>query len=269
MLTTPKSIVEAWKYRELVKNLVIRDLKVRYKSSFLGFIWSLLNPLLMMLVFTAVFGVMMPGSAVGSFPARYFPVFLLCAILPWNWLSSAVMGSIQSIVGNAHLIKKVYFPREILPTAVVISNMVNFLLALIVLFLMLLAFGVKLTMVALLLPVVIVIQMVFLLGVAFLLSALNVFYRDTEVIMEVLLLAWFFLTPIFYDIKVLSPRYERLMYIINPMAAIISSYRVVLLGEGSLPAFDFMARTFVTALVVLLIGYTFFLRKARLFGEEL
>jgi len=254
---------EVIKYRELVRNLVIRDLKVRYKSSVLGFVWSLLNPLLMMAVFTLVFTVMMPNNRV-----EHFPVFILCAILPWNWFSAAVMGSIGSIVGNGNLIKKVYFPRELLPASVVLSNSVNFLLALIVLFAMILVFGVQLSPTALLLPVIILIQLILLLGVAFFFSAINVFFRDTEVIMEVVILAWFFLTPIFYDIGELFPLYERWLYIVNPMASLISSYRLILLS-GSMPDLFFLLRTLATSLIILVVGYLFFVRQAPRFGEEL
>ncbi len=260
MLTKLRELLQ---YRELVRNLVVRDLKVRYKSSFLGFLWSLLNPLLMMTVFTLVFTVMMPNNNIDK-----FPVFILAALLPWNWCTFSINGSIGAIVSNANLIKKVYFPREILPISVVLSNMVNFLFALIVLFAMLFVFRVELTPMIALLPVIIVIQAIFLLGAALFLSALNVFFRDTEVIMEVAILAWFFLTPVFYDIHGLFPRYERLLYILNPMASLISSYRLVLLG-GAPPDPYFLLRTFVTALAVFVIGYAFFLRQSRKFGEEL
>jgi len=252
---------ELVRYRELVRNLVARDLKARYKSSVLGFLWCLVNPLLMMGVFTVVFTVLMPKDI------PKYPVFILCALLPWNFFSSAVINSIGSITDNAHLIKKVYFPREVLPLSTVLSNLVNFLLALIVLFAVLFAFRVRLTIWALLLPAIILIQVVFTLGLSLILSALNVFYRDTGIIMETVMLAWFFLTPIFYRMEDLVPRYARLMYWINPMASIISSYRVILY-HGAPPAFDFLVRTFVTALAFLVGGYLFFGRYSRVFGEE-
>ncbi|HIP96606.1 MAG TPA: ABC transporter permease, partial [Anaerolineae bacterium] len=251
---------ELVRYRELVRNLVARDLKARYKSSVLGFLWCLVNPLLMMGVFTVVFTVLMPKDI------PKYPVFILCALLPWNFFSSAVINSIGSITDNAHLIKKVYFPREVLPLSTVLSNLVNFLLALIVLFAVLFAFRVRLTIWALLLPAIILIQVVFTLGLSLILSALNVFYRDTGIIMETVMLAWFFLTPIFYRMEDLVPRYARLMYWINPMASIISSYRVILY-HGAPPAFDFLVRTFVTALAFLVGGYLFFSRYSRVFGE--
>ncbi len=264
-------------YRELIRNLVIRDLKVRYKKSVLGFLWSLANPLLMMLVFTVVFTIMIPNNTI-----QKFPIFVLCALLPWNWFSTSIMGSIQSIVSNANLVKKVYFPREVLPLSAVLSNMVNFLLALVVLFGMILVFQIPITMWAALLPVVIFTQFLFTLGLGFILSTLNVFYRDTGVIMDVFLLAWFFLTPIFYPIDILPTQrvvlglnldIHRLVRWVNPMASLIDTYRLILYGtpDGAppgQPAFDFLLRTLVTALVVLAIGYLVFVRYSRVFGEE-
>lgn len=270
MFTRIRELIE---YRDLVRNLVGRDLKVRYKNSFLGFFWSLLNPLAMMVVFTVVFTIMLPNSGL-----ERFPVFVLCALLPWNLFSSSVMTSIHSIVGNAHLIKKVYFPREVLPLSTVLANLVNFLLALIVLFAMMFALRTPLTRWALLLPVIIFIQLIFTLGLAFFLSTVNVFYRDTPMIMDVAMLAWFFLTPVFYPITILPHYYrtpfgfsldiQRLAYILNPMASLIASYRVILY-HGAPPALDFLFRTLVTALAFLVGGYLVFLRYSRVFAEEL
>jgi lipopolysaccharide transport system permease protein len=263
---------ELVQYRDLIRNLVVRDLRVRYKNSVLGFAWSLLNPLGMMIIFTVVFTIMLPYSEVEK-----FPVFVLCALLPWNWFSASVIGSTGTIVGNAALVKKVYFPREVLPISVVLSNLVNFLLALIVLFAMIVIFRVRLTGWALLLPVVIFVQMIFTMGVALFLSTLNVFYRDTQVIMEVVMLAWFFVTPVFYPVSILPQTYtllgitldvQRLVYILNPMASIIATYRVILYA-GAPPALDFLARTTVTSAAVLACGYLFFARYAKRFAEEL
>jgi ABC-type polysaccharide/polyol phosphate export permease len=248
-------------YRELVRNLVIRDLKARYKNSVLGFLWSLLNPLLMMGVFTVVFKVLMPNDIPN------YPLFVLLGILPWNWCTSSVMGGITSIVGNAHLIKKVAFPRELLPISVAISNMVNFLLALIPLGAVVLAFGVPLTPLLVLLPVVILLQLVFLAGLALLLSCLQVYFRDTGHIFDVLILAWFFLSPVFYRVEDLTEQWARLMYILNPMASFISLYRLIVL-YGSPPDTLFLLRLATQVTLVFAIGYLFFLRHSHSFAEE-
>ncbi|MFQ5814239.1 MAG: ABC transporter permease [Anaerolineae bacterium] len=254
-------ILELVKYRELVRNLVIRDIKLRYRNSVLGFVWCLGNPLLMMAVFTVVFTILMPTDI------PKYPVFILCALLPWNYFNTAIMGSIDSIVGNAHLIKKVYFPREVLPLSIVLANLVNFLLALIALFAMLFAFRVQLTPWVLYLPLIIFIQTIFTLGLALIFATLNVFYRDTKIIMEVGMLAWFFLTPVFYRIEDLVPQYARLMYWVNPMASFTSWYRIVLYHGISMEP-GFMFRTFVTAVIALVVGYLVFTRYSHVFGEE-
>lgn len=272
-----RKLRELFRYRELVENLIVRDLKVRYKHSVLGFVWSLLNPLLLMVVFTVVFTVMLPNYTIPK-----FPVFVLCALLPWTFFNTAVMGALNSIVHNGHLIKKVYFPREILPLSTVLANFVNFLLSLPVLFLLILIFRLPLTIWLIYLPIIMLVQVAFTLGVAFVLATLNVFYRDTGVIMEVVMQAWFFLTPIFYPVDLLpewkvlwgiSLPVRRLTYILNPMASIIASYRSVLYGftNGSppaAPAFDFFSRTIVTSLICLVIGYAVFTRYSHRFGEE-
>jgi ABC-type polysaccharide/polyol phosphate export permease len=263
-------------YRELLRNLVVRDLKVRYRNSFFGFLWALGNPLLMMAVFTIVFTVLWPQDV------PKFPVFILAGLLPWNFFSSSLMGSITSITGNAHLIKKVWFPREILPASLVLSNLINFCLALAALFVVVILFGVPLTIWLLLLPVIIAVQTLFIMGVAFLFSAINVFYRDTEVIMDVVVMALFFTTPVFYPIERLPQSFaafgidlpvQRLMYILNPMASLIASYRTILYGSSvggppGPPGLDFLFRTTATSVAFFLVGYLFFAHRSRRFGEE-
>lgn len=266
---------ELWAYRDLIVNLVMRDLKVRYKNSALGILWSLLNPLLMMIVFTFVFKVLAGSSKLPAYPA-----FILSGVLAWNLFSTSVLGATNSIVGNAHLINKVYFPRAVLPISVVFSNLVNFVLALPVYFVLAALLGLTPTQWILLLPIVVLVQLAFTLGVSFGLAAGNVFYRDTAIVMEVVLLAWFFLTPIFYpisevgrggfqfgDIVLSSYDVQRWMRILNPMASIIATYRDILYW-GAKPGWDFFFRTAVTAAVFLIAGYLIFLRFSPAFGEE-
>ena len=264
-------IREVIRYRALISNLVQRELKARYKNSVLGFFWSLLNPLGMMLVFTFVFTVMLPNNQIAN-----FPMFFLCGFLPWQFFNGGVMSSMNSVIGNSSLVKKVYFPREVLPISTVLANLVNFLLALVVLFGMLFVTRTHLSPYIWLLPVVIATETCFVLGIAFFLSTLNVFYRDTMMIMDVVMQAWFFLTPVFYPIAILPSSVQmlglsldvhRLMYILNPMASLIATYRD-LLYWGYRTNIDFFLRTVVTSLVVLVAGYWFFLRYRHRFGEE-
>jgi ABC-type polysaccharide/polyol phosphate export permease len=275
-MSLAEHVRELWQYRDLLYNLVVRDVKVRYKNSALGILWSLLNPLLMMLVFTFVFKVLAGSSRLYAYPA-----FILIGILAWNLFSGSVIGATNSIVGNAPLVKKVYFPRVVLPTSIVLSNLVNFLLALPVYFVLAFVLGLRPTVWIAFLPAVIVVQILFTLGVAYILATVNVFYRDTRIVMEVVILAWFFLTPIFYPISEVgrgglqvgglsleSYDLQRWLRIFNPMASIIASYRDVLYW-GNRPGLDFFFRTAVTAIAFLIFGYFVFHRFSSVFGEEI
>jgi lipopolysaccharide transport system permease protein len=261
-LPSGKRLLDVFSYRSLILNLVVKDLKVRYKNSVLGFLWSLLNPLLMMVVFTFVFTRLL-GSGIPN-----FQIFVLAGLLPWNWCAASVGGSINAIVGNSNLISKVYFPRELLPMSVVASNMANFILALPAMVALMVVFHAPFTWGLAFLPALIIIELVFLCGVAMFLSCLNVFYRDTGVIMEVLLTAWFFVTPIFYRMEDVVPSMKDWMYRINPMAAIVSDYHTILY-YGSPPGWSFLLRTFLTAVGVFVVGYIVFARFSHRFGEEL
>ncbi|GIV97991.1 MAG: transport permease protein [Herpetosiphonaceae bacterium] len=263
---------ELWSYRELIGNLVARDLKARYKGSFLGYLWSLVNPLLMMAIFYVVFRVLLRTNI------TYFHIFLMAALLPWNFCAGAIMEGMGSIVNNAALVKKVYFPREILPLAAVLSNLINFLLALPVLFFVILLTGASLGWSALFLPVIIIMETIFLLGMALVLSSAAVFFRDTQHIMGVLMQLWFFLTPIFYALEDVVPRLAPYVRWFNPMASLVDFYRDILYGgvarDGALPtpglpALDGVARTALTVLMILGIGVYIFHRSSGRFGEEL
>ena len=263
---------ELWRYRELIRNLLSSNLKSRYKNSALGFVWSLLNPLGMMLVFTIVFGFLMPDVRVEN-----YPLFVLTGLLPWNFFQASINAGMYSVVGSSNLVKKVYFPREVLPIATVLSQLVNFLLAFAVLFVALVVFQASFSPWLWTLPFVILIQTVFSTGVVLVLSTLNVFYRDTAMIMEVVMLAWFFLTPVVYSVALLPETIsvgsftvplQRMVYILNPVASLIAIYRD-LLYWGYRTDIDFFVRTALTAIAVFAFGYWFFLRYSDQFGEEL
>jgi lipopolysaccharide transport system permease protein len=265
------SLAEVWQYRELLMNLTVRDLKVRYKNSALGIAWSLLNPILMMLVFTLVYTVMLGQSNRSDYAA-----FILCGLLPWNFFSGSIMGGTGSIVNNGYLIKKVYFPSLVLPTSIMLSNLVNFIVALPVYFVLSWLLGVRFTPYVLFLPIVIVVEMVFIEGVSLLLSSVNVFYRDVQQVMEVVILAWFFLTPVIWDVSLLPASrmvlgvevpVQRLTYILNPMASIVAAYRDILY-YGRPIGWDFFLRTALTSLIVLVLGFFVFNRLKGRFAEE-
>jgi lipopolysaccharide transport system permease protein len=268
---------ELQQYRYLLRNLVVRDLKARYKNSVLGILWSILNPLFLMLVFTVLFSVLANNQI------RQYPIFVLVGLIPWNFFSGSLMSGTTAVTGNSSLVKKVYFPREMLPTSALLSNLVNFFFAFAVLIVFLYIFGIGLTVHALWVPAILITQLIFTLGLALLLGSLTVFYRDVLMILEVVMLAWFFLTPVFYSLELFGETATiagitfypaQVMRWINPMASIIDGYRTVLWGtyESAGPVAmnpAYLARTFVTAVITLIAGYAVFTRLNPLFGEKL
>ena len=270
---------ELWEYRELIINLVVRELRVRYKGSALGYLWTQLAPLMMMAVFSFVFTVMMPNSI------ALFPIFFIAGLLPWNYCAEAVTGGTRSVIDNAHLIKKIFFPREILPLVSVLSSLLNFVLSLPMMFVVMVV--VQFVMIGHLniswtifyLPVVILLQTLFLLGLTMFLSSLAVFFRDIVHLVGIFVLFWFFLTPVFYALDTVgTPAMARIIRWLNPMASIIEFYRETLYGNTvpvgmiptpGFPAADSVLRVTVTALLMLALGYWFFNRQSGQFGEEL
>jgi len=204
----------------------------------------------------------------------------MVALLPWNYFIGSVSEGMGSIIGNGNLVKKVYFPRELLPISSMLANLVNFMLSLPVLFVIMLITGAPFRpSLLLLLPVLIVIESIFILGLLLFLSSLSVFYRDTTHIMGILLQLWFFVTPIFYPLEnIASPIYAKLVRWLNPMASLIDFYRDILYGglakkpdlpTPGLPSLDGVARTALTALLMLGIGAYVFHHYSGRFGEEL
>jgi homopolymeric O-antigen transport system permease protein len=271
MLEHVKQVV---RYRELVRNLTVRDLKVRYRNSLLGFFWAWGNPVLMTAVFSVVFTVLQKS------PIIHFPLFILIGWLVWGFTSSSITEGISSVVGSSTLIKKIYFPREVLPASSILANAANFMLALPLVLILMLYYQINVDVPLLVyFPVIFLGQLALVMGIAFFLSALNVFYRDTGVITGVLLTAWFFLTPVFYSVGRVTGTWHgidlgRLWYILNPMASIIESYRSIFYGsvDGGPPGppnFEFLARALVTCFAILIAGYLVFIRLSHRFGEEL
>lgn len=259
---TAGRLLDLRSYRELVRNLVIRDLKVRYRNSIFGFAWSLLNPLFLMVVLSVVFTVAFERAT----PVGNFPAFLIVGLIAWNFTSTSLSRAVNSVLENKQLVNKVFFPREVIPASVVLANFVHFVLAIPVLVVILLVLGVMPTPTILLLPPVMLIHLELVLGIALFVSCVNVFYRDMGVAMEVLLQAWFFATPIIYHHWIL-PVWLQKPFMVNPLAAIITAYRDILL-LGQFPDRNFTLGALVSSTLIFVIGYAVYTRYAPKFAEE-
>lgn len=261
MLTQLASIL---RYREAARLLAWRDLQVRYSNSVLGVLWSLLYPLLLTFFFTLVFQFIIP-SAIPN-----YPVFFLAALLPWNFFSLSLTAGTGAIVHNSHLINRVNFPREILPLSIVLSNAINFLIALIPLALLMVIFGVPFTPALIWLPVLLAVQFAFTVGLVLGLSALNVYYRDVQQIVEVLILPWFFLTPIVYTYasSTVTSGIAQLALVLNPIAGLVTHYRQIVYA-GAPPDLALLAITTLEAALVLMLGLVIFRRAQPSFADEL
>lgn len=255
---------EVFKYREAARLLTLRELQVRYSNSVLGIVWSLLYPLALTLFFSIAFTLVFPSNVPN------YPVFFLAALLPWNFFSLAVVSGASAILNNSPLVNRVRFPREILPLAVVSANAVNYLIALIPLAALMLFFGVPFTPALVWLPVLLSVQFVFILGLVLALSALNVYLRDIQQIVEVLMLPLFFLTPVVYsfsDSPVSAPLQQAAL-MANPMAGLVTQYRRVIYA-GAPPDLALLAVTALEALAMLIIGLLIFNRLKPSFADEL
>jgi lipopolysaccharide transport system permease protein len=265
-------IVELWTYRHLLRMLVTRDLKARYKNSVFGIAWSFLQPLGMMIVLTFAFGIINKGPS----DLPHYNVFVLAGYMAWTFFSASIVSGTGSIVANSGLVKKVYFPRLILPISVVFSNLANYLLGLPMYLAVSIISGHPLTWTLLLLPVVIIIQVIFSIGLSLMLSTLHVFYRDTQFILDIGMLALFFLTPIWYDISHAQPftamgtTIDMALWLrrLNPMASLVNIYQD-LMYHNRVTDFDFWTRTAVTSILFFIVGYMIFRHYSPRFGEEI
>jgi len=254
-------IKEILKFKNLVYNLVSRDLKVKYKGSILGFFWSLLNPLIMLVVYTIAF------KYIIRIRVENFPLFFLCGFLPWTFLSLSLSMAVSSIKDNANLVKKVYFPREILPLSIVLSNLVQFLLTFVILIPALFLFKINLGFPLLFLPLIILFQLTFTLGLALILAALNVFFSDVRHLLEIFLQIWFWLTPIIYPVSLVPERFQSL-YRLNPAVLFVESYRNSLLYNKGLSLLNLLF-LFLIGIIFLLLGQLVFSSYNRKFAEEI
>lgn len=251
---------EIWRYRELVYFLAWRDIKLRYKQTVLGAAWAILQPVLAMVVFTLFFGKLaqMPSDGVP------YAIFSYCALVPWTYFANALSSAGNSLVGNANLISKVYFPRLIVPGASVLAGTLDFGIAFSTLLGMMLYYGIAPSWGILLVPVLFLLTMGTALGVGTWLSALNVEYRDVRYVIPFMIQLWMFATPIVYPLSLVPERY-RLLVALNPMAGIIEGYRAALLGRPF--QWDSLAEAVVLCFTLLLTGAFYFRSVEKTFAD--
>lgn len=255
-------IKEIYNYREMIAMLIRRDLRGRYKGSALGFLWTFLNPLLQLVVFTVVFSTILRMGI-----QRYY-LFLFVAQIPWGFFSSSITAGCSSVLAQGGMVTKIYFPREVLPIAFVTSQFINMLYCFIVIFAVILVSGVGFNFQALLyLPLIMLIEYLLALGFAMFLSALDIYCRDIEYTMGIISMMWMYLTPVFYPITMVPAQYTPLL-MLNPMTSVITAYRDILYYT-KVPDIATLSHAVVMGIVCLCIGWFVFDKLSRRFAEEL
>lgn len=256
-----KSIKELYNYREMMFNLVKKDLRTRYKGSFLGFLWTFINPLLQLVVYTIVF------SSIMKINVDKFYIYLFVGLIPWIFFTSSIQVSVSSIIGNKDLIKKIYFPRIVIPLSIVSSGFMNMIFSMVIVFGALIISGIGIGYSIIYLPLIMILEYMFILGMAFIFSALDVYFRDLEHILGIVLMAWFYLTPIVYTVDMIPQEYLWL-FNINPMTSVIEAYRDVLYYQVA-PEFSNLGIIFFWSVTLIIIGYAVFQKLQKNFVEEL
>ena len=248
-----------FEYTELIKNLAVKEFKLRYRNSVLGFFWSLLNPLAMMVILSLVFSVLVKSGI------DNFPVFLLPALLVWRFFSIGTSMSLGSILGNVPLVTKVYFPRYLLVLSSNLANLIGSTLEFAVLLPLLFFLGMNLSYLIFIAPVILILEFILIMGVSFLLASLNVYYRDINQIWDIILQAGFFLTPIIYSETLIPTKYLS-YYMLNPVSRIIVAIRKILY-YNTMPSFDDFLIPILGGLFLCLVGYQVFRRLEPRFAE--
>ncbi len=253
---------EIYEYRLMIYSLVKRDLRGKYKGSVLGFMWTFVNPLLQLLVYNMVFSIIMKAGV------DKFYLYLFVGLIPWLFFSAAITGGSTCIIAQKDLIKKIRFPREIIPISFVTSQFVNMLLSFIVVIAVSLISGVKLTVAGILcLPVIMIVEYLMALGIALISSSLTVYFRDLEHILAIVAMAWLYATPICYPESMVPEKYLSL-YRLNPVTPIVNAYRDVLY-YGRTPDLRTLILAVLIGIVTVLLGILIFGRLQRRFAEEL
>lgn len=258
-----KNIInDLYNYRELLKSNVKKEIRGKYKGSFLGVLWSFVNPLLTTLVYAIVFPFILRNTE------PHYVTFLIIGILPWTYFVTVVNQSSGSILYSGNIIKKVYFPREILPISVNLSGLVNFLISCIIILIFLFASGIGLSVYALFLPLIILTEFILLQGISFIVSAVNVYVRDFEYIINFILSMLFYATPVLYSSTLFEGSVIRDLVKLNPMSTIIDCYRDVLFYQ-SMPHIKSLIVVLICSIILTWVGLKIFKKLERGFAEEI
>lgn len=257
----PIKLSELWEYRELLYFLIWRDIKVRYKQTALGAAWAIIQPLMTMVVFSIFFGKLGKLSSDGL----PYPIFTFAALVPWTLFANGLTQGTGSLVGSSNLLKKVYFPRLIIPTATVLAGVIDFLISFGVLLILMLIYGITPTINTLWLPAFLLLTLITSLGISLWLSALNVEYRDVKYVIPFLTQIWLFATPIAYSSNLLSEPW-RTIYGINPMVGVVEGFRWALLGTDTQPGYMVLVSSII-AVLLLITGAFYFRRMERTFAD--
>lgn len=252
---------ELYEYRQLLKSNISKEVRGKYKGSFLGVLWSFVNPLLMTLVYAIVFPFLLKSSQ------PHYTTFIVIAIIPWTWFTYTIMSGTNTFLVNAGIIKKVYFPREILPISIVTSGLINYLISCIIIGLFLLFSGIGFSLYILYLPLIVLTQYILQLGIIFITSSIDVYIRDAEYIINFIVQMVFYATPVLYSIDMFPEKFRWILRL-NPLATIIESYRNIFYYKMS-PDFKMLGITFVISSVVLVVGFLIFEKLKKGFAEEL
>lgn len=250
-----------YNYRELLKNNVKKEIRGRYKQSVLGVLWTFLNPLLQLAVYALIFPLILKTTQ------PYYVIFVCVGLIPWTFFTSTISQSTWTIIGNGNIVKKVYFPREILPISVVTSAAVNFVISTIIIIAFCLGYGLGLTKYIIFYPIILLIQYIFQLGISFILSAITVYFRDLEHFVQIILMLLFYATPIVYS-KESIPQAFKFIININPMSHIIEGYRDIFYNQ-TMPDIKSLALVCGISIVLCVIGYFIFRKLQKGFAEEL
>lgn len=253
-------IKDLYNYRELFKSNIKKEIRGKYKGSLLGILWSFVNPLLSVMIYAIIFPLILKNSQ------ENYVTFLIIGMLPWTWFTTAINQGTFCILANAGIIKKVYFPREILPISVVTSGMINFLISCLIIFVFLIIGGIGFSWYIALLPLIIIMQYVLSLGIIFITSAINVYIRDAEYIIAFFVNMLFYATPILYSSDIIPIKW-RWIVDMNPMAIIINGYRDILYNK-TMPQIEILMVLLVISLLILYLGIIIFRKLQKGFAEE-